>query len=254
MTDRPAALVTGAARRVGKAIALQLARRGCDVHITYNTSSDQADATVEQLRALGADAHAHRLNLADLETVHHDARELAGRIGSLDVLIHNASNYLKSPLGEINPALFDKSMHVNAAAPLLLTQAFLPQLRGSRLPAGGSVVAMADIHALPEHGVPRSKDFVTYSMSKAALAGMVRTLARELAPDVRVNAVAPGVVAFPEDGYESDKDAQESYLKRVPLGRSGTPEDAAGAVCFLALDAVYTTGHVLPVDGGRNLE
>jgi pteridine reductase len=138
---------------------------------------------------------------------------------------------------------------VNAVAPLLLTRGVVALLRESPLAGGGSVVCLCDIHAM---GHPR-KGFSAYAMSKAALAEMVRGLALELAPRVRVNGIAPGVVAFPESGYESDAAMQERYLKRVPLGRSGTPEDAAGAVTWLALEAAYVTGEIVRVDGGRGI-
>ena len=114
-------------------------------------------------------------------------------------------------------------------------------------------MAMADVHALGEHGLPRRRGFVAYAMSKAAIVEMVRTLARELAPRVRVNAVAAGVVAWPERGFDADVTSQQAYLRNVPLGRAGTPEIAAEAVRWLAIDAVYVTGQVLRVDGGRSL-
>jgi pteridine reductase len=134
-------------------------------------------------------------------------------------------------------------------APLILTARLAPLLRESERPGGGSVVAMVDILAM---GKPR-RDFVAYSMSKAALAEMVRSSARDLAPHVRVNGVAPGVVAWPDAGAEATPEAQERYLRRVPLGRSGTPEEAAEVVRWLALDATYVTGEIIRVDGGRSI-
>jgi pteridine reductase len=115
------------------------------------------------------------------------------------------------------------------------------------------MVAMCDIHALGEHGLPRSHEYLAYAMSKAALAEMVRSLARELAPRVRVNAVAPGVAAWPESGRESDKAAQQAYLSKVPLARAGTPEECAEVVRWLALEATYLTGEIIRFDGGRNM-
>ena len=126
-------------------------------------------------------------------------------------------------------------------------------LGASEMRGGGSIVAMCDIHAMGEHGLPRSRDFAAYAMSKAALAEMVRTLARELAPRVRVNGVAPGVAAWPDTGHESDAAAQQAYLGRVPLGRAGTPEECAEVVRWLALDATYLTGEIVRFDGGRNM-
>lgn len=138
---------------------------------------------------------------------------------------------------------------VNALAPLLLTKHLAPLLTRSAMPGGGCVVCMCDIHAM---GRPRT-DFAAYSMSKAALAEMVRSLARDLAPGARAVGVAPGVVEWPDEGHESDEDSQQAYLKRVPLERAGTPEDAAEMIRWLALEATYVTGQVIPLDGGRSL-
>jgi pteridine reductase len=246
---RPLALITGAARRVGRAASLALARDGCDILITYRTSEDEATGLLAELRRLGVEASAERLDLDDLEQTMDFAESLARARPALDVLVHNASIYQPSPFGEITADHALRHYRVNALAPLLLTQGCAPALNRSTRPGGASVVAMCDIHAM---GRPR-KDFAAYTLSKAALVEMVRSLARDLAPRVRVNGVAPGVVAFPESGYESDDETQRRYLSRVPLDRSGTPEDAAEAVRWLALDAHYTTGTIIRVDGGRFL-
>ncbi len=242
MSDRPLALVTGGAKRVGRAICAELARAGCDVVLTYNTSESEAQQTARDLRA-----RALRLDLSDPDEVQRVGEKLARSAGRLDVLVHNASVYAPTPLHELSAEEAIRQYRVNALAPALLTRSLADALRASTRPGGGSIVALADIHAM---GRPR-KDFLAYSMSKAALIEMVRTLARELAPRVRVNAIAPGVVAWPEEGYESDRDAQDAYLRRVPLGRAGTPEDAANAVRWLALEATYVTGEVIRLDGGR---
>ena len=172
----------------------------------------------------------------------------ANDAGRLDVLVHNASAYFPTPLDEpLGWSTVRDVYAINAASPLLITAALAPMLGASKLQGGGAVVAMADMHAM---GRPR-KDFPAYGMSKAALIDLVRTLARALAPDVRTNAVAPGVVAWPEEGYESDQAAQQAYLRRVPLHRAGTPEDAAKLVAALALDHTYVNGEVIRLDGGR---
>jgi pteridine reductase len=261
--SRPVALVTGGARRVGRAIALGLARAGCDVIITYNRSAEQAEQAVADLlaateRAAPAAASASvsgclRLRLDDPDEVERFAEDLAAKLPRLDVLVHNASSYERTPLAGLTPQQAAAAYRVNALAPALLSKRFASLLAASPMQGGGAIVAMCDVHALGEHGIPRSRDFLAYSMSKAALAEMVRTLARELAPGVRVNGVAPGVVAFPETGHESDAASQAEYLRRVPLGRSGTPEDAAAAVRWLALEARYVTGQIIRVDGGRSL-
>ncbi|MBX3404464.1 MAG: SDR family oxidoreductase [Phycisphaeraceae bacterium] len=249
--DRPVALVTGGARRVGRAVCLSLARAGCDVVLTYNRSAADAERTAAEARSLGVRAEPVELRIDDGA-----APGAASRIATLsprwDVLVHNASSYEPSPLPGLTAERAQRDYAVNALAPLLLSRALAPALAASSLPGGGAIVAMADIHALGEHGLPRA-NFISYAMSKAALVEMVRSLARELAPRVRVNAVAPGVVAWPEAGHESHEPAQREYLARVPLGRAGTPEDAAEAVRWLALDAHYVTGQVLRLDGGRSM-
>lgn len=244
---RPHALVTGGARRVGRAIALCLAKAGCDVSITYSTSEDEARATVAEIEKLGARARAFQLDLADAAAVEAFPARLKAEHATLDILVNSASSYSPSPLSTLSAQRVERDYRVNAVAPLLLSARLAPFLSKSTLPGGGAIVAMADLHAM---GRPR-KDFASYSMSKAALVEMVRSLARDLAPLVRVNAVAPGVVAWPESGHESDPAAQAAYLARVPLGRAGTPDDAAEVVRWLALDARYTTGEIVRVDGGR---
>lgn len=247
MTPRPVALVTGGARRVGHAIARALARSGLDLVITYNRSAAEASATARQLATLGAKVRLEQLDLNDLDAVAALGKRLAAELPRLDVLVHNASVYGPSPAASLAVGDVLKNYRVNAAAPLLLSAALAPLLSRSPLPGGGCIVAMCDMHAL---GRPR-KDHAPYSMSKAALAEMVRSLARDLAPHVRVCGIAPGVIAFPEHGPESDPALQQKYLSRVPLARSGTPDDAAEAARWLALDAHYITGEIVRLDGGR---
>ncbi|HYE02901.1 MAG TPA: SDR family oxidoreductase [Phycisphaerales bacterium] len=250
---RPLALVTGGARRVGRAIALELARRGCDVTITYRESAAEAEQTRLRIESVapGSRARALRCDLASAAEVEALAATM-GREAGLSVLVHNASTYLPSPLAGLEGPRLAADYHVNALAPALLSARLAEALGRSAVPGGGAIVAMADLHALAEHGLPRP-GYLSYAMSKAALLEMTRSLARELAPRVRVNAVAPGVVAWPEEGPEAGADARAQYLRRVPLGRAGTPEEAARLVAFLALDATYMTGQVVRLDGGRSL-
>lgn len=245
--DRPVAIVTGASRRVGLAIALELARRGCDLALALRSPPSAAEG-VAFIRRTGARCDALELELSSPELARSGARRLA-QLPRADVLVHNASVYELSPLAALDPDALRRQLSINALAPLVLSAELAPLLSRSPLPGRGAIVAMLDIHAesLPRPG------FAAYEMSKSALGAMVRSLARELAPGVRVNAVSPGVVAWPEAGPESDPACQARYLDRVPLARAGTPEDAARAVAFLALDAHYTTGQVLRVDGGRSL-
>ncbi|MFN0012706.1 MAG: SDR family oxidoreductase [Phycisphaerales bacterium] len=255
--DKPVAIVTGGTKRVGAATVRALAAAGCDVVITQRggNASDGASAV---------HAASVELDLSDLAAVERVGRELAHALPRVDVLVHNASVYAPTPLLSVSADEALAHYRVNALAPLLLSRTLAPRLSASALtcagpgaggacvPIGGAIVCMCDIHAMGETGRPR-REFSAYSMSKAALLEMMLVLARELAPRVRVNAVAPGVVAFPDTGHESDAAAQARYLARVPLGRSGTPEEAAAAVRWLALEAGYCTGQVIRVDGGRAL-
>jgi pteridine reductase len=234
-------------KRVGLATAKSLARARCDLVITYRARRAEAEAAATSLRDFGVTVRLVELDLANLDEVEAVGRRLAGELPRLDILVHNASVYAPTPLASLTPEKILENYRVNAASPLLLSKHLSPLLAGSEMPGGGAIVAMCDMHVL---GRPR-KEMAAYAMSKAALVEMVRTLARELAPRVRVNGVAPGVVAFPEQGYESDPEMQRAYLSRVPLQRSGTPEDAAEVVRWLAMDAGYTTGEIVRVDGGR---
>ncbi len=257
--ERPVALVTGGARRVGRTTCLALARAGCAVQFTFRESEVDARSLHEALigeepvsdvsRVSGFEDRAIRLDLGDLAGVEKLGERLARAWPRLDVLVHNASVYGSTPLERIGAEQVMEHYRVNAAGPLLLTSHLAPLLARSVLPGGGAIVCMCDIHAM---GRPR-RNHAAYSMSKAALAEMVRTLAVDLAPEVRVNGVAPGVVAFPDEGPESQPEMQARYLSRVPLGRSGMPEDAAECVRWLALEARYTTGTIVRVDGGRYL-
>lgn len=245
--ERPIALVTGGARRVGRAIAQALAAAGCDVVLTYHTSETEAREVATEITRRGVRASAHCVDMLDANGVDLFASFIQESLPRLDVIVHNAGVYSPTPLDDLTAEEALQQFRVNALAPLVLTARLAPMLRRSERPGGGSVVAMVDIHAM---GRPRP-DFAAYAMSKAALAEMVTSLARDLAPGVRVNGVAPGVVVWPESGPDSDEASQARYLRRVPLERAGTPEEAAEAVRWLALDAVYTTGQIVRVDGGR---
>jgi pteridine reductase len=248
---RPRTLVTGASRRVGRAIALEFARAGHDLALTWRNDEAGAQETVrlaaEAARERGLPPPSLvtlRLDLADPAEVEAFPDRLGP--GPLDVMVHNASLYEPRAFGAIDATHAEAMFRVHAIAPLLLTQAFAPRLRSSALPAGGSVVMLGDLHAA---GRPYLRH-AAYLASKAALHGLVESLAIELAPRVRVNAVAPGVVAWPEG---ADPAMRASYESRIPLARPGTPDDAAACVRWLALEAAYVTGAILPLDGGRRL-
>lgn len=244
---RPVALVTGGTRRVGRAIALALARRGCDIVVTSRQPDN--DSIEAELKAIGVSARVAHFDPVQSASIPEFAEDLRRSLPRLDVLVHNASAYSPTPIGSLDEARLLDFMRVNAIAPALLTAGLAGMLSESPLAGGGSVVAMCDIHAM---GLPR-RHHTAYAMSKAALAEMVRSMARDLAPRVRVNGVAPGVVAWPESGPEAEVSFQAQYLSRVPLARAGEPDDAAGAVAWLALDAPYITGQIIRVDGGRSM-
>jgi len=238
----PVALVTGAARRVGAVIARTLHGAGYDVALHYRQSRGELDALAEALEARRA--HSTLVLQADLA----DSAQLPGlvdaviaRFGRLDALVNNASIFHATPLGEITAAQCDAFFAVNARAPLLLAQAAAPHLKT----AHGAIVNITDIHAerpLPQHAA--------YGMSKAALRLATAALAQALAPEVRVNAVAPGAILWPEGKSDADRDA---VLARIPLQRTGTPGEIANTVLWLIRDAGYITGQTVRVDGGRTL-
>lgn len=245
--DRPAALVTGGARRVGAATCRALARAGLDVVLTFRSSRDDARALVAELTAGGVSAAAVRADFAEPGAADELVERVTASVPRLDVLVLSAAVYEPSPIDAWDEPAALRQHRINALAPATLAVGLARTLAGSDLPGGGAVVALCDIHAM---GRPRP-GYLAYSMSKAALAELVPSLARELAPGVRVNGVAPGAVAFAESGPDSDPEMRARYLRRVPLGRVGAPEDAAEAVRWLALDARYTTGQIVRVDGGR---
>jgi pteridine reductase len=247
--SKPIAIVTGGVRRVGLAIAEALAGSGCDLVLTHRPGSEDADRAADQLRKAGTNVTLCEIDLGDTPMVEAEAASLARSLPRVDVLVHNAAVYERRTLAEATAEHALAMYRANALAPLLLSRALAPRLAASDLPGGGSITAMVDIHAM---GMPRV-GYAAYAMSKSAMVEQVRSLAVELAPRVRVNGVAPGVVAWPDNGPDADEQMQARYLARVPLGRSGTPADAAEAVRWLALDAHYTTGQIIRVDGGRAL-
>ena len=245
MSSRPLALVTGGAKRVGRAVALELARAGCDLIVTYCSSAADAQTLRTEAEALGVSVRCEALDLEDVEGVDAWSRRLAAEIERLDVLVHNASVYEPCALEDVSAERALRDLRVHSVSPLLMSARLAPALRA----AGGCVVCMCDIHA---GGLPR-RGFAPYAQSKAALAELVRSLAVDLAPEARAVGVAPGVVQWPDEGYESDEASRQVYLTRVPMGRTGTPEEAARLVRFLAMEAGYVTGQLVPIDGGRSL-
>lgn len=241
--DGKVALITGAARRIGAAIATTLHASGARVAIHYRASSDAAAALAQELNAKRADSAAiFRVDLKDTPALDGLVDEIVGWSGRLDILINNASSFYPTPPGEISEAQWDDLIGSNLKAPLFLSQAALPQLRK----AGGVIINIVDIHAQRP-----LKNHTVYGAAKAGLAMLTRSLAKDLAPDVRVNGVSPGAILWPEnDMGEAIKD---SILKQIPLDRAGSPDDVAGCVLYLVRDATYVTGQIITVDGGRSI-
>lgn len=241
MSDqRPVAVVTGGAKRVGRAIALELARCGFDLVLTCSQSLAESRKT---LADAGGRGQVMQADLGDPAQIQRLGEALAV-LPRMDAIVHNASTYDRSPLGSITHATAMRDFTVNALAPLLLTQRLADRLRASPQPGGGAVICLSDLQTL---GRPQ-RGYTPYAMSKAALNQVVQSLAVELAPHVRVNAIAPGVVAWPE-GTPPDEIA--AYEAKIPLGRSGTPQDAAACVRWLITEATYITGEIIRLDGGR---
>lgn len=240
---RPVALVTGAARRVGASIARSLHAAGYDLALHYRHSADEAAALMADLeRARAGSTLALQADLAQIGHLPALVDQVLTRYGRLDALVNNASAFHPTPVGSATLAQWNELFASNAQAPFFLVQAAWPALREAR----GAVVNLIDIYAeraLPDHPI--------YVMAKAALAAMTRTLAQDLAPEVRINGVAPGAVLWPAEG--KDYDDRATLLARTPLKRAGTPEDVASAVLWLLRDAPFVTGQIIRVDGGRSL-
>jgi pteridine reductase len=236
-----AALVTGGAARVGRAIALALARRGYDVAIGYRASAGAARATVRDLAALGVRAVALRADLTDAAAARRLVAEAARRLGRLDLLVNNAAVFERTPLDTTTPAQFDRAIAVNVRGAFFCAQAAARIMRRR----GGRIVNIADVGA--ERAWP---SYIPYGISKAGVVMLTRGLAAALAPRIQVNAVAPGVVLLP-DGFPARTGRR--LAARIPMGRHGRPEDVAEAVCFFASCPRYITGQVLHVDGGASV-
>jgi len=237
------ALITGGARRVGAAIARRLHAAGAAVLIHYRDSEADATSLVAELNAARAKSAA-KVKAELLAPI--APRALVGAaleaFGRLDLLVNNASSFFPVALGDIEPSHWEELIGSNLRAPLFICQQAAPELRKT----SGAIVNIVDIHAdRPLKGYP------VYSIAKAGLAALTRSLALELAPAVRVNAVAPGAIAWPEDG-QFDPAERERIVATTPLARMGSPEDIAQAVHFLAC-ASYVTGEIIAVDGGRSI-
>lgn len=245
MADPPlsgrSALVTGAAVRVGRAIALALARAGADVAVHHRRSVREAEGVCAEIRSLGRRAVSVSGDLARADAPESVVRAAREGLGRLDFLVHSASNFHRAALSETTAALWDDALAVNARAGLLLARAAADELVRRR---GRIVLVSDDLATRP------AKGYVAHAASKAAVEGLVRALALELAPDVSVNGIAPGTVLVPE-GTPAEDAAR--WARAVPAKRNGSPEDVAAAVLFFCAGPDFVTGQVLHVDGGKSL-
>ena len=238
-----AVLVTGAARRVGATIARALHGAGANVVLHFRSSAEDAASLAQELNAARPGsavlAECDLLEVAQLPAL---AEAAAQAFGGLDILVNNASTFYPTPVGDITESDWDDLIGANLKAPLFLAQATAPALHLNR----GLIVNLADIH-----GIRPLRRHPVYCVSKAGLIMLTKSLARELGPHVRVNAIAPGPVMWPEDGV--DKELQAKIIDRTALKRPGSAADVARAVLFFATEAPYVTGQILAVDGGRSV-
>lgn len=233
------ALVTGAGKRLGRAVALRLAEEGADVAVHYRNSEGEAGETLAAVEKMGRHATAIAADLGSIEEIRELVAKVGAEFGRLDVLVNSAANFLPGSVISTTEEIWDAALGSNLKAPFFLSQAAAPLLRRSR----GAIVNFADTGGLL--GWP---GYIPHSVSKAGVVMLTRTLAKALAPEVRVNAIAPGTISMPGDPPEWEQE----FVKLAPLQRTGKPEEVADAVMFL-VGAEFMTGQVLVLDGGRTL-
>lgn len=239
MLQGKVALVTGAARRIGRSIALALAEQGADVIITYRESAEEAQQTVKELEALGVRAAAIAANLRNPESIRSAVAEAAATFGRLDVLVNNAGRFETAALDQISVEQWDAMFETNTRGPFLAAQAALPHLKAVH----GRIInlgSLGGIHPWPTHA--------HYCTSKAALHMLTQTMSKAFAPEISVNCVAPGMIVNGEVGAE-----YEHFARKTPMQRNGCPQEVAAAVVFFATGPHFITGQLLGVDGGLGL-
>ena len=237
-------LITGGAKRVGAATCRRLHSAGANLMLHYRVSAGEARLLQAELNHQRKDSVALiQADLLDIAKLPAMVEQTVQSFGRLDALVNNASSFFQTPVGEITAAAWEDLIGTNLRAPLFLSQAAAPALKKSQ----GAIVNITDIHA--ERPL---KNYVVYSVAKAGLVGLTRSLARELAPEIRVNAVAPGPILWPDD-ETFDELSRQRIISHTPLKREGTPEDIAKAVHFLLAEATYVTGETINVDGGRHV-
>ena len=237
------ALITGAGKRLGECMAKTLHQHGASIAIHYRSSEKPAQELADSLNGLRAGsaftAQADLLNIDELNAL---VKTVTDKTGQLDILVNNASSFYPTPLGTVTEAQWHDLIGSNLKAPLFLAQAALPFLRATH----GVIINIVDIHSQRP-----LKDHTVYGPSKAALAMLTKTLAKDLAPEVRVNGVSPGAILWPDEGMPEK--IAETIIKQVPMKRVGDPTDIARTVLFLVKDAPYITGQIIAVDGGRSV-
>ena len=233
------ALVTGSAKRLGRAVALDLARQGADVVVHYRSSEREAREVTGEIEKLGRRSLALAADLASISEIQKIFQKVDAHFGRLDLLVNSAANFLQAEFASTTEKLWDASLNTNLKAAFFWSQAAAPLLKKTN----GAIINFADIG-----GILGWPGFIPHSISKAGIIMLTRCLAKELAPEIRVNAIAPGTITMPGDPPEWEAD----FVKLAPLHRSGRPEDIVGAVSYLA-GAKFVTGQVLVVDGGRTL-
>ena len=233
------ALVTGAGKRLGRAVALRLASEGADIAVHFGKSEEEGNAVVREIEAMGRGAIAMKAELTSVEEIRGLVQRAAHELGRIDVLVNSAASFLPSSVISTTEEIWDTSLDTNVKGPFFLAQAAAPWLRRSN----GVIVNFADTG-----GILGWPGYIAHSISKAGMIMLTKTLAKALAPEVRVNAIAPGTITMPGDPPEWE----EEFVKLAPLKKTGTPEDIAEAVSYL-VSAKFLTGHVLALDGGRTL-
>jgi pteridine reductase len=233
------ALVTGAAKRIGRAVALRLASEGADVVVHYYKSKIEAEAAAAEVEKLGRRSVALQADLCNVGKIQQLFQQIGERFGRLDILVNSAANFLPASLADTTEKMWDDALDTNLKGPFFCAQAAAPMLKESR----GAIVNFADIG-----GVLPWPGYIAHCASKAGVIMLTKCLAKALAPEVRVNAIAPGTITMSGDPSEWETD----FIRRAPLHRAGTTEDVADAVLYL-VEAKFVTGHVLVVDGGRTL-
>jgi pteridine reductase len=236
-------LITGAAHRIGAHMTKTLHEQGANIVLHYRNSKTTAEVLQNELNTIRANSvFLVQGDLLKIETIDQIIQQAVAQAGQLDVLINNASSFYPTPVGSVSEQQWDDLIGTNMKAPFFLSQAAAPYLKKTR----GCIVNIVDIHA--ERPL---RQYPVYSMAKAGLVMMTRALACELGPEVRVNAIAPGAIMWPDN--DMDEDTQEKIISRTFLKRKGDPHDIAKTAVFLIREATYMSGQVLTVDGGRSL-